>query len=96
MFIVEISYIQPVTMVEPHVATHGAWVKKHLESGAIVFAGPKKSGLGGILGMRAPDRAALESILAEDSYAVARVAEYHVVDFDCRAIAPGLEVLASG
>jgi uncharacterized protein YciI len=44
MYILIVSYTVPVAQVEPHVASHGAWVKEHLASGEILFAGPKKSG----------------------------------------------------
>jgi uncharacterized protein YciI len=44
MYLLNVSYSQPPAKVEPHIPSHGAWVKQHLEAGTFLFAGPKKSG----------------------------------------------------
>jgi uncharacterized protein YciI len=93
MYLLIVSYTQPPAQVEPHIPTHGAWVRQHLAAGDFLFAGPKKSGLGGVIGARSMDKAALQAILAADSYVVADVADYQVVEFDNRLAAPGLEAL---
>jgi len=93
MYLLEISYTQPVAQVEPHFATHGAWVKKYIDHGTFVFAGPKKSGLGGVIVSKSIDKATLSALIAEDSFVLAGVAEYHVVDFECRVTAPALDAM---
>ena len=93
MFLLNISYIRPPAEVEPHVKTHSAWVARYLNDGIFLFAGPKRSGLGGVIAARNIDKAQLNRILAEDSYVEADVAEYQVIDFDCRATQASLEAL---
>lgn len=93
MYLLIISYTKPVANVEPHMAAHGAWVKQHLDAGEFLFAGPKKSGLGGVIAARSMERSALEELLATDSYVEAGVAEYQIVEFDNRVARAGLEAL---
>jgi len=93
MYLLIISYTQPLAKVEPHVAAHGAWVKQHLDAGEFLFAGPKKNGLGGVIAARSMDRPALQQLLATDSYVEADVAEYQIVEYDNRVARAGLEAL---
>jgi uncharacterized protein YciI len=95
MYLLDISYSQSVANVEPHIASHGAWVQKHVADGTFLFAGPKKSGLGGIILARSIPRPELEALLDADSYVQARVAEYHIVEFDAKLTAATLAELKS-
>ena len=93
MLLLIVSYIRPPAQVEPHIPSHGAWVAHHLKEGNFLFAGPKKSGLGGVIGAKNLDKPALLRILAEDLYVKADVAEYQIVDVDFKATADGFEAL---
>jgi uncharacterized protein YciI len=84
MFLLNVSYIKTPAQVEPHVNAHEEWVKYYLGKGIFLFAGPKKSGLGGVIATKAIEKAELIKILAEDSYVIADVAEYQIIDFDCK------------
>lgn len=95
MYLLNISYSQPPAQVEPHIPSHGAWVKQHVDSGAFLFAGAKKSGLGGIILVKSMPKSALQELLREDSYVKADVADYQIVDFACKLSVPGLEELLS-
>jgi uncharacterized protein YciI len=92
MYLLEISY-PSAQNVEPHVASHGAWVKLHITSGAFLFAGPKQSGLGGVILARSMPRGELEALVATDSYVQARAAEYRITEFDCKLTVPSLAEL---
>jgi uncharacterized protein YciI len=91
MYILDISYESPAN-VEPHVASHGAWVKEHITNGNFLFAGPKKNGLGGVILVRSLPRAELDAVVAADSYAKAKV-DYRISEFDCKVAAPTLAEL---
>ncbi|MGJ7556042.1 YciI family protein [Variovorax sp. RB3P1] len=93
MLLLIVSYIKAPAQVEPHIKSHGEWVAHHLEEGNFLFAGPKKSGLGGVIGAKNIDKPALLQILAEDSYVKADVAEYQIVGVDFKAAAAGFEAL---
>ena len=93
MYILNVSYSQPPQKVQPHAPGHSAWVKQHLEDSTFLFAGPKKSGLGGVILVRSIPRKELQTLLSEDSYVRAEVADYEVLDFECRVVGPSLTAL---
>ena len=82
MYILHASYSHTPDLVAPHIPAHGQWVKKHIETGDILLAGPKKNGLGGVALVRAMPRADLLAMLAEDSYVRADVVDYQIIDLD--------------
>lgn len=90
MFLLIASYTKAPAEVEPHVKAHGEWVAAGLKDGWIVFAGPKRSGLGGVLGVKSMAKAELNERLATDSYVAADVADYQVIDIDCKAARPDM------
>lgn len=94
MYLLNVSYSQSPVKVEPHVSGHSAWVKQHLDEGTFLFAGPKKSGLGGVILVKSIPREELRTLLSGDSYVQAEVAEYQIVDFDCKLAVPDLKGLA--
>ena len=96
MYLLNITYSQPAAAVEPHIPSHGAWVRRHLDAGTFLFAGPKKSGLGGVILVKAIPKPELRQLLADDSYVQADVVDYQVVDFDCKLAAPALAALLNG
>lgn len=95
MYLLVVSYVKPAEEVTPHIETHSVWVRKYFQEGIFLMAGQKKSKLGGAILVKSIDKALLRKILAEDSYVIADVAEYQIIDLDCKATAPGLELLAS-
>ena len=90
MYLLHVSYSKTPSEVEPHVETHRAWVAKAMQQGLILFAGVKKSGLGGVIAMKDMQKADLLKLLAEDSYVQADVADYQIIDFDCKAAQPNI------
>ncbi len=93
MFILNVSYLKPPSQVEPHIASHGAWLAQHVGEGTFLFAGPKPSGLGGVIAAQDIERARLMEILAEDAYVRAGVAEYQIIEFACKLTQPALASL---
>ena len=81
MFLIITSYITDPAQVEPHRKAHGEWVKRYIDEGVFLFAGPKKSKLGGVILAKGVDRARLLRIIAEDSYVQADLVENQVVEF---------------
>jgi uncharacterized protein YciI len=93
MYILNVSFIKPADEVAPHIPTHSAWVTKYFAEGLFLMAGPKKSKLGGVIITKSMDKKLLMKILAEDSYVIEDVAEYQIIDIDCKVSASGLELL---
>ena len=95
MYLLHVSYSQSPGKVEPHASGHSAWVRQHLDEGTFLFAGPKKSGLGGVILVKSIPRKELQALLSEDSYVQAEVADYQILDFDCKLTGPNLRALAN-
>ena len=84
MFLLIVNYTQPTKEVTKYVATHSQWVNKYIDEEIFLFAGPKKNKLGGVILVKSIDKDLLDKVLAEDSFVKEKVAEYQVIDFDCR------------
>ena len=93
MYLLNLSHSQHPDIVAPHVASHGAWVKQHIDNGNFLLAGPKRNRLGGVALARSMARADLLALIAQDSYVQADVAQYEIVDFACKLAADGLSAL---
>ena len=93
MYLLLVSYTKPVEEVAPFVPSHAEWVNKYFKQGLFLMAGPKKNKFGGAILTKSIDRNELNKIIAEDSFITGGVAEYQIVDFDCKLAAEGLEVL---
>ncbi len=96
MYLLIVSYTKPADEVAPHIPAHAAWVKKYLDEGVFLFAGPKKSKLGGVILTKSIDKDRLKKIISEDSYVQQDVCEYQIIDFDCKVAAPQLQMLMNG
>jgi len=84
MYLLNVSYSQSPETVQPHIQPHSAWVKKYADEGLILFAGPKKSGLGGVIAVKSIEKSRLLEILSEDPYVIQDVADVQILDFDCK------------
>ena len=68
-------------------------MNKYINLGIFLASGPKKSHLGGAFLVRSIDKNQLNTILAEDSYFQADVADYLIAEIDCKLAAKGFEKL---
>jgi uncharacterized protein YciI len=93
MYVLNITYSQPLAKVEPYLARHSEWVKQQLERGTFLAAGPKKNGLGGIILGKSMPKPELRALLSGDAFVTADVAEYQISEFDCRLTAADLRDL---
>lgn len=94
MYVLNISYTQPNSQVQPHLSAHSAWVKEQLERGVFLAAGPKKDGQGGIIFAKSIPAAELQQLIAGDAYVQAAVARYQIAEFDCRLTAANLTAMS--
>lgn len=95
MYLLIVNYTTQPENVAPHAETHSVWVKKYIDNGIFLFAGPKKSKLGGAILVKSIDKSTLMNILQEDSYVQNDIAEYQVIDFHCKLYSKELQILSS-
>lgn len=93
MYILVVSYSKPPEVVEQYFKAHCAWLHKYVNAGIFLASGPKKSHLGGCVLVRSIEKEQLKKILEEDSYFKEDVADYLIIDMDCKLAANGFEKL---
>lgn len=82
MLLIISNYVVASEQVEPHRAQHVEWVKKYIDSGDFIMAGPRRGKIGGVIISRSMDKDKLMKILAEDSFVFENLVELQIVDFD--------------
>ena len=93
MFIVSLSYICDLEEVDRHLDAHVDYLKREYASGSFVASGRKVPRTGGIILSNVKKRDELESILAQDPFRKAGIAEYTITEFDPTMVAEGFEIL---
>ena len=81
MFIVSLSYIKPLSEIEPHLPAHIDYLDRHYAAGTFLLSGRKEPRTGGVIIMRAGNRAQAEAVIAEDPFYQAGLAEYQITQF---------------
>lgn len=82
MFIVQLTYKVPLNEVDKYLQAHREFLEYHYKQGLILTSGPMKPRTGGIIIALTKDKAYLESILHQDPYFLAEIAEYQLIEFN--------------
>jgi uncharacterized protein YciI len=91
MFIVTITYTQPIEAIEARTVEHREWLDIHVASGLIIAAGPMVPRTGGILVVRSGGtKEALEDLLKADPFQINGLAHYQVTEFKAGKLNPAL------
>lgn len=93
MFLVLITYTQPLDVVDIHLAAHRDYLKQNYAAGVFLLSGRKEPREGGVILARAESASALQAILAKDPFSMSGVATYQVVEFIPTMSAPALAPL---
>jgi uncharacterized protein YciI len=93
MFIVTLTYVQPLETIDALMTRHVAWLRRHYRSGLFIASGRQRPRTGGIILARSGDRDALEALLADDPFVSSGAATFAIVEFTPSMTAPGAEVL---
>ena len=81
MFIVELTYKVPLSEVDKYQSAHREFLDYHYKQGLLLASGPQKPRTGGILIAITTDRVHLESILKQDPFCLADIADYRLIEF---------------
>ncbi|MEC5318770.1 YciI family protein [Brenneria populi subsp. brevivirga] len=79
MFIISLTYHQPIETVEKHLENHIAWLKKYYAQGVFVASGRKIPRTGGVIFAKTMARSDLDAVLSEDPFNA--VANYDIIEF---------------
>ena len=81
MFIIEITYKAPIKEVDKYLSAHREYLDTHYQKGLFLASGPKKPRIGGILIALTNDKTYLESVLQNDPFCLAEIADYRLIEF---------------
>jgi uncharacterized protein YciI len=81
MFIVRISYIVPLEVVDRFLADHVEWLHKFEKSGMFLVYGRLVPRTGGVIVARAGSRDELEEAIASDPFRIHGVGTYEITEF---------------
>jgi uncharacterized protein YciI len=81
MFIVQLTYKVPLNEVDKYLQAHREFLDYHYKQGLFLASGPMIPRTGGILIALTKDKNYLESILRQDPYHLAEIADFALIEF---------------
>ncbi len=82
MLVINSSYVVQIPQIEPHRPGHADWVRRYIDAGVFLLAGPRKDKSGGVIVARDVEPQRLSEILAEDPYVEEGLVENQIIGFD--------------
>lgn len=92
MFILSLTYVKPQEEADRLMEPHIAWVQQGYDTGMFLASGRKVPRTGGVILARG-NRAAIETFVAHDPFAVHGVADYDIKEVALTRTADGLDGL---
>lgn len=81
MFIIQLTYKTPISEVDKYLQAHREFLDYHYKQGLLLVSGPMKPRTGGIIIAATRDKAHLQSVLKQDPYYLAEIADYQIIEF---------------
>lgn len=81
MFIAILSYKKPLEDVDRFLQAHRDYLAKHYAAGDFIASGPQTPRIGGVIMIKAENREAVDSIIAQDPFNINSIADYQIVEF---------------
>lgn len=81
MFIAILTYRKPLEEVDRFLQAHREYLAGHYAAGDFIASGPQNLRVGGVILMKAEDRAAVDAIIAQDPFNIHGIADYQIVEF---------------
>lgn len=82
MYVISITYIQPIDVVEKHLQAHRDFLRQQYAAGYLIMSGPKNPRDGGVIIANAMPRNELDQLIAADPFCQYEVADYQVTEFE--------------
>jgi len=91
IFIASLTYTVPIEQVDAVLADHLAWLEAGHEAGHFVAWGPREPRDGGLIFVKAANRAKAQALLESDPFITEKLADLTVIEWIPRFAFPGLE-----
>ena len=93
MFIINLTYIEPLEAVEKHLEKHIDFLNQYYTKGLFIASGRKNPRTGGIILMRAKNKDAVQEIIAHDPFYQNEIAQYEIIEFEASKYCPELKTI---
>lgn len=81
MFIAILTYRKPLEEVDRFLQAHREYLAEHYAAGDFIASGPQTPRIGGVIMIKAENRAAVDAIIAQDPFNINAIADYQIVEF---------------
>lgn len=81
MFILNLTYIKPISEVEKYLSRHIEFLDKYYANEKFICSGRKNPRTGGIILCNAQDMDEVNTILREDPFYEEEIADYEIIEF---------------
>lgn len=88
MFVLILTYREPLEKVIELLEDHRLYLDKHYAAGHFIASGPQVPRTGGVILCKAANRAEVEEIIKEDPFNA--VADYQIIEFEVNKSIEGL------
>ena len=95
MFIINLTYIEPLEAVEKHLEKHIDFLNQYYTKGHFIASGRKNPRTGGIILMRAKNKEAVQEIITHDPFYQNEIAQYEIIEFEASKYCPEFETIVS-
>lgn len=82
MFIINLSYIKPISEVENHLNEHVKYLDEYYKSNKFIFSGRKVPRTGGVILVNVSSKEELDFILKKDPFYQNQIAHYEVTEVE--------------
>ena len=89
MFVLLLTYTEPLGEVDALMRRHMAWLDEHYTAGRFIVSGRRVPRTGGVILARGDDREEIERIAASDPFVTGGVATVEIVQFRASQTAAG-------
>lgn len=81
MFILNLTYIKPISDVETHLQNHISFLEKYYSADKFICSGRKNPRIGGVILCNATDINEVNTIIKEDPFYTENIAKYEIIEF---------------
>lgn len=81
MFIAILTYKKPLEEVDRFLQAHREYLAEHYAAGDFIASGPQTPRVGGVIMIKADNRATVDAIIAKDPFNINHIADYQIVEF---------------
>ena len=81
MFIAILTYKKPLEEVDSFLQAHRNYLAKHYAAGNFIASGPQNPRIGGVIMVKADNRAVVDTIISQDPFKINEIADYQIVEF---------------